>query len=265
MVIVITGILGAMVAVFIKTPVEGYFDAARRAALTDEADSAVRRMARDLRLALPNSVRHAADGSDQCLEFIPTKIGGRYRFLEGTAGGDPLDFTAPDSGFDMLWRNGDLPAAERIAVGDQVAVYNDGSVSGDAYLGVNTSAVTGLTENPDNTTTIAIAAKQFPSESPAHRFQVIPGGERVVGYACSGSTLYRYSSAAMHAQPATCAAPASGAAAAVLAQHADCANSSFVYLGSDLQQQGLVSISLKLTDSGESVNLYHQVHVDNTP
>ena len=43
-VIAITGIVGAAVAVFIRRPVEAYADAARRAALTDEADTALRRI-----------------------------------------------------------------------------------------------------------------------------------------------------------------------------------------------------------------------------
>ena len=59
------------------------FASARRAALTDTADTAVRRMARDIRKALPNSIRQT---SDQCVEFIPTKTGGRYRVEEVAAG-----------------------------------------------------------------------------------------------------------------------------------------------------------------------------------
>ena len=74
MVLVITAIVAAMVAVFIQKPVQSYVDSARRADLTDIADTAVRRMAREIRLALPNSVRNPADGSDQCIEFMPTKI-----------------------------------------------------------------------------------------------------------------------------------------------------------------------------------------------
>ena len=54
MVIVITGVIAGMVAVFIKGPVDSYFDMARRAELTDIADTAMRRMTRDIRLALPN-------------------------------------------------------------------------------------------------------------------------------------------------------------------------------------------------------------------
>ncbi len=56
-VIAITGVLAAAVAVFIKNPVEGYVDAVRRADLTDLADTALRRMTRDVRTALPNSLR----------------------------------------------------------------------------------------------------------------------------------------------------------------------------------------------------------------
>src|SRR6185503_18991127 len=57
MVIMITGILAAVSVVFLRGPVEGYVDVARRAELTDIADTALRRITRDLRTALPNSIR----------------------------------------------------------------------------------------------------------------------------------------------------------------------------------------------------------------
>ncbi|MEI7428859.1 MAG: prepilin-type N-terminal cleavage/methylation domain-containing protein, partial [Betaproteobacteria bacterium] len=131
-VIVIAGIVAGMVAVFIRSPVEGYMDAQRRAELTDVADTAVRRMARDIRSALPNSVRTSDDGSGLCVEYMPTKIGARYRAVkDGTGNGDPLSFTLLDSGlidasFDMLWLNSALPQESLIREGDVVVVYNDG-------------------------------------------------------------------------------------------------------------------------------------------
>ncbi|MEX1993814.1 MAG: prepilin-type N-terminal cleavage/methylation domain-containing protein, partial [Steroidobacteraceae bacterium] len=48
-VITITAIVAVGVSVFISRPIEGYVDAARRAELTDIADTALRRMTRDLR------------------------------------------------------------------------------------------------------------------------------------------------------------------------------------------------------------------------
>ena len=56
-VIVITGIIAAGVAVFIRAPVEGYVDSVARAELTDAADTALRRLSRDVNSALPNSLR----------------------------------------------------------------------------------------------------------------------------------------------------------------------------------------------------------------
>src|SRR3989338_7274473 len=102
MVITITGIIGGIVAVFLNAPVQQYIDVARRAELTDIADTALRRVGRDLRLALPNSVRVAGtcDGTATCfLEFLPTKGGARYR---AGSGGDELDFSAADTSFEVL-------------------------------------------------------------------------------------------------------------------------------------------------------------------
>jgi len=270
MVIVITGVIGGMVAIFIKSPVDSYVDMARRAALTDVADTAVRRMARDIRLALPNSVRNSGAGAG-CIEFIPTKIGGRYRTAQtSTMTGDVLDFTAADTSFDMLWLNSALPAPQRLVTGDLVVVYNDNSSSGNAYTASNSSPITGLAEDATaKTTTLTITPKQFPSESPASRFQVVGAAEQMVGFGCVGSTLYRYT----HANMSTggCAAPgalSSGVTANVLAENVSPCTLIYEPPGSGTgvnSRNGIVSISLGITQSGETVSLYHQVHVDNTP
>ena len=126
MVIVITGIIAGIVAIFIRRPVEAYIDSARRAALTDIADTAARRLARDLQAALPNSVR--VDGSGQLLEFIPIHDGGRYRAEIGTAAGDdPLDFTSADNRFDVLG------PPVTVGDGDSLVIYNLGIAGADAY------------------------------------------------------------------------------------------------------------------------------------
>lgn len=283
-VIVITGIIASMVAVFIRNPVEAYMDAQRRTELTDVADTALRRMARDIRTALPNSVRTSADASGLCLEFIPTRIGARYRSVAdgATGNGDPLDFTLVDDKFDMLWTNSALPAASRIVAGDVVVVYNDGSASGNAYTGANAIQVAGVAE-PGGTagstalTFVASVAavpfnrKQLPSESPSGRFQVIAAGTHVVAYFCNGGQLQRYTRvlAAVWARPATCAAMVAGAAASSLLAN-NIGTCSLTYdppgVSTGLSRFGIVSMSLGIVDpAGERVNLYHQVHVDNTP
>lgn len=294
-VIVVTGIIAGMVAVFIKGPVDSYFDMARRAELTDVADTAARRIAREIRLALPNTLRNPADGSDQCIEFMPTKSGGRYRAEQAAPGtpscagpapcGDTLDFTKDvtpyDDKFDMLGINSTMPPEQRIVAGDVVVVYNDGT-TGNAYLGTNAIKVSALAEpgGTPNTTAISfvddvVAAnapfkrKQFPGASPASRFQVLPATEHVVSFACSAGMLFRYSRtlAATWAQPASCAAMTAGATPAILASQVSAC--SILYQppgsGSGAGRYGIVSISLAASRSGETVSLYHQVHVDNTP
>lgn len=253
MVIVILGVVSSIVAVFIKQPIDAYFDTARRAALTDVADTAVRRMTRDIRKALPNSVRTP---NNQCLEFIPTKTGGRYRAdVNASGNGDILNFAAADSSFDMLGANSPL-ADQAIAAGDLVAVYNLGIPGADAYAGANTSAVTGVGAGSlANETKISITSKLFPLASGSNRFHVIPSDEKVVAYVCDGGKLYRTASTTLAS-----ACPTSGA---VLAKNV--ASCDFVYNGSNLQRNALAQIKIDLTSNGETVSLYHEVNVNNTP
>jgi len=271
MVIVLMGVIGGMVAVFMKSPIDAYFDSARRAGLTDVADSVMRRMARDIRKALPNSIRSAGS---QCVEFIPTKTGGRYRAEPG-GGGDVLDFTlaSGDNSFNMLGRNADLLSDQQMAAGDVVAIYNLGIPGADAYAGENTSAVTSASGEAGSPveSIIVINAKKFPLESPNKRFHVIPGNEQVVRYVCinatgtnaqghGSGTLYREVLSQPLAESAVCPMSASGA---VMANRVSSCN--FNYSGSDLQRNALISMQLQITDSGETVNLQHEVHVSNTP
>lgn len=276
MVIVIMGVIGGMVAVFMKNPIDAYFSSSRRAGMTDVADTVVRRVTRDIRKALPNSLRLPTSGSpSSCIEFMPTKTGGRYRAAVDSSGnGDILDFTTADTSFDMMGANSTL-SDQAIGAGDLIAVYNLGIPGSDAYNQDNTSPVStpvGVGSLP-NETKINIASKRFPLASGTNRFHVIPSIEHVVSYVCSGAgtsasgngtgTLYRYARrlATAYPTPATCPVPPSGTP--VLAQNVS--SCSFIYNGSDLQRNAVVQMTIGLTSGGETVNLYHEVHVDNTP
>ncbi len=263
MVIVILGVIGGMVAVFMRGPIDAYFASARRAGLTDVADTTVRRMGRDIRKARPNRVRTP---TNQCIEFIPTKTGGRYR----AEGAGNLDFTAADGAFNELGSNAARPAAERIVADDIIVVYNLGIPGADAYANanLNRSAVTGLGAEvqtgaaaTDIETPININALQFPLQSGGNRFHVVPAAEQVVGYVCNGNQLFRYTQALPYAAPANCPAPAANTP--VIARNV--AACDFTIGNIDLQRNALVRLRLQLTDSNEIVSLQHEVHVNNTP
>lgn len=255
MVIAIMGVIGAVVAVFMRSPIDAYFDSARRAALTDVADTAVRRITRDVRKALPNSLRVSTAPAAPCMEFIPTRTAGRYRTVDAAAG-TSLDFTAPDTTFNMLGQNSLLPADQQIRVGDTIAIYNlgQGIAGADAYVGDNTATVTGVTDGVE--TAIAITSRQFPFESGSMRFHVIPVEEQVVAYVCTGGNLRRTVTTGSFAS----SCPATGPVLATNVQ-----SCTFVYNGSDLQRNGLVQIQLNISSNNETVSLYHEVHVNNSP
>ena len=259
-VIVITGIIGAIVAIFLRSPVQGYVDSARRAEMTDIADTALRRISRDLRLALPNSVRVTTiSGGSQFLEFIPTIGGGRYRDSTDSSGaGNILDFTMADTSFEVL---GTMPPA----TGNQIVVYNLGISGADDYAGDNRRAVSGVTGNVISIT----SATALPFDSCQYdtsgnvvggcRFQVV---QNPVTYVCdpTAGTLTRWQETSFQAtQPTTLPAGQPVMATNVSA-------CSFTYDANVVaQRSGLVTMHLTITEQGESVGLYNATHVSNVP
>jgi MSHA biogenesis protein MshO len=263
MVIVIMGVIGGMVSVFMRSPIDAYFSTVRRAAIADEADGTLRRMSRDIRKSLPNSI--ALTGTS-CVDFIPTKYGGRYRADNTSAG---LDFSAADTSFNMLGSN-PTDADQTMKAGDVVVVYNLGITGADAYLGNNAAQIGTVTaavgSNPPETTITISQTNPFPLPSPGNRFHVVPDKERVVSYACtSQGTLVRAvntGSIAKNCQSGGTVAASATVQVNVLAKNVSAC--SFAYDTSS-QRDGLLRLTLGVTDSSETVTLQHQIHVDNTP
>ncbi|HEV8645304.1 MAG TPA: type II secretion system protein [Burkholderiales bacterium] len=243
-VIVLTGILAAAVAVFLRAPVQAYLDVARRAELTDIADTALRRIGRDLRQALPNSIRVTAGNT--AIEFIPVKTAGRYREALTNAGsGDPLDFSDPlDSSFDVIGPTVDIEN------GDSIVVYNLGIPGDDAYAGTNrrmeSAFGTGLS-------VVNFSGGQFPFSSPARRFHVVG---TPASYICAGGVLTRYWNYNFGVVP-----PAGNSG--VLASHVS--GCRFTYEPGVTAQNSLVTLELAITKDDETVSLVQQVHVSNVP
>jgi MSHA biogenesis protein MshO len=274
MVIVITGIIGTMVAVFIKTASDSYFDAQRRAELTDAADVALRRLSREVRLALPNSLRvKDSNGNvDTCavgtcyIEFIPTSDGGRYRDSgDGSTGGNVLDFTDTSKNtFDVL---GPVPSMATGASGDYIVVYNlgPGYAPANAYDcsgACNRARVSSLSGSTVTLASNVFAAESPPLPSPGNRFQVVPNASQAVTYACKVTgadyvtRYWKYGFSA--AQPTSF-----GGSSARLVGNTTCQAS---YTPNVLQRSGILYVKLTVADSsGESVSVFQQIHVDNTP
>ena len=269
-VIVISGILVGIVAVFIRGPVQGYADSVRRAELTDTADVALRRMTRDLRLALPNSLRVGTSGGVNYIEFIMTSAGGRYRDLaDGSTSGAFLSFTdVAGKTFDVLGASTVL-AASAVVANDYIVIYNlgDGYDPANAYnasaTGTNIARVSSVGSSAITLTSNPFAGQSPPLPSPNNRFQVIPGGILAVTFSCPASGSGSFNRYAGYGFNTAMAMPPSGTPA-VMATNANCV---VAYTSSASARNGLISITLTLTDptSLESVSLFRQIHVDNSP
>lgn len=250
--IVITGIVVSMVAVFGRTQINAYFDVGNRAELADAADTALRRIARDLQSALPNSVRNT---SASFLEFVPIHDAGRYRAeLSSTGTGNILDFTSSgDNSFDVLG------PTVTVQSGDQLVIFNLGQAGSDVYEGTTSSRRAAVAGSGLSTVTFTSTGTQFPLASPSSRFQIVG---TPVTYECSGTQLLRRTGYGFQtSQPTNFSAL--GGSVSVLA--ADVASCSFSYTPAVLQRNGLAVLRLSLSKNGETVELFHQVAVLNTP
>lgn len=276
-VMVVTGIIAATIVVFFKPAIDIYLAVGRRAGLTDVADTALRRMSRDIRLAVPNSIRSP---NSQCFELIPTIAGGRYRMGPDTAWdsanpGAPsasFDGTAAVTALDVLTLLSSTPAA-----GDWLVIDNQNT--NDVYAGTNRAAVLSVGAPPDpslgyHRITLQ-AATQFPSGYDGGRFLAVPNAQNAVFYVCAGTgvdgegsgtgTLYRFANYGYNAAtPAACPVPVAGTTPVLASKVKSC---SFVYSPSQgaTQQSGFVWMNLVIQGQYEPVALVHGTHVDNVP
>src|SRR5471030_53805 len=130
-VMVILGIISGAMVLFIRLPVQNYVDSVARADMVDEADTAIRRISREMRQALPNSFRTDIANT---VEFIPSTAGGLYLSdddVDTTVGLHSLSFTnASQTDFDVIsvMPGAGAPAPNNaITAGQFVVVYNLGS------------------------------------------------------------------------------------------------------------------------------------------
>jgi MSHA biogenesis protein MshO len=247
-VMVITGILGGMIALLIKGPVQGYVDSARRADMTDISDTVLSRMTRDLRLAVPNSVRVTRVGGVYYLEFIPTTGGGRYS-----------EQAFSSTSFNVLGPMPDFSSSSSIVIGN---TFNSGASS--VYENYNVGF--GVSSAASHVT---LASGSVSSVSPGDRFQVI---STPVTYACSpaasgvGGTLTRYWGYTMtDPQPTSLAYLASANSGALLATNVSACSFNYVSTGSGLVTLYLTIAESSESESVESISLYDTANVANRP
>jgi len=262
--IVLTGIIAGTVSVFIVKPIRGYLDAVRRAELTDAADTAIRRLARDVRTALPNSMRTSGN---QCIEFLPIVASGRYRESTTSSGsGNVFNFTT-SSGFtfDVLAGSGVDASIVSALNPYQAVVFNLGvGITGsDAYAGANRRAITGVGSAGGFTTVTLNAGSRYQYESPGRRFQVIPN--YTVQYSCTGGATGKIVRTEQTIGSGNACPFASPLRSSTLLSNVDCTNSAFSYTSGAMQRDGLLTITVRMSTTSEQIQLFDEINVNNVP
>lgn len=264
-------IVVAFMAQLVGGPVKGYTDQSRRAELVDLADASLRMLARDVRAALPNSVRVTNSGSVIALELLSVVDGARYRAQLPGDSDSILDFADPDDRFDVVGGFVNLPkpfSSDR----HFLSIYNVGTPGANAYELANVITPTG--------TTISVTASPTPNEdrvslSPAFQFRFPSPSERLflvdgpVTWLCDTvtDTLDRYSGYSISANQALrdSAAELLAAGATVSRASERIAGCGFDISPGTAQRAGLLTARLAVSDAGETITLLHQVHTDNVP
>lgn len=274
--IAIMGILLSIVAVFLVRPIEGYRDLSRRAALVEAAESALQRMRRDIRSALPNSVRITNTASGYALELIPVLDAARYTAQQAAALNDEeLDVTGTDDQFDVqhCFRNTTTAttASIRIVINNLATTTSNNAYT--APAGPNTVIT------PISTAVTISSSATCPTSgfahvtlNPGYNFLGHSNNRRLyvvtqpLSYLCdtAGGTLTRYYNYPITAtQPTTAAGFVALNASSALATDRVTA-CSVTTTTSDVRNRAIVTLSLTLGESGEEIRLVHQVQTDNT-
>jgi MSHA biogenesis protein MshO len=289
-VITISGIISSMLVYFIVGSMQSYEAQVRRAELVDAAEMALRRMARDIRQALPNSVR--VDATGRVIEMLNTVDGARYRDGPGNIGHNhgPTAFRlripgTDGDGFNIVgfFPNITVPCAAACAQ-YRLSIYNQGVTGADAYADASLLAGRYVITNPLMTAfTIAKDGGGFndedqvlPAGASSFNFRYASPNQRVfivdtpVTYACdtANKTITRYSSYAIAAaQPTNPAAAPLSAATNIALLSTPVTACTFTYSPGTNQRAGLVTLDITVSDttSGDVVRLLYQAHVDNSP
>lgn len=251
MVIVISAILAVLVTSFISRSVQGLVASSQRLELASNANLISERISREIRSALPNSVRTFDDGNNSCIEFVPIINSSEYLTLPVVAAANQFTVVA-------------LPAGGNTGF---VAVYPS-SVAQVYDIGSNTVTQVQASAAPAvaNVQTVSFAGGanvRFDTHSPTHRFYLT--AQPVAFCEDTNGRVWRYVDYGFHADSRAFLPPAV-ANRAVVGAGLQPGSLSFNLLPAQLQRNAVVRVSLTAQSAGgESLASAQEVQLRNVP
>jgi len=245
-VIVVMAILAVGGVTFIGDASDGYAATVRRSELGGTARLATERITRELRDALPNSVRV----SGGCLELIPVEGGSTYL---------NVPVSTPAAAFDVV------PPIAASAAGARVAVFPDtvATVYAIGNPGVISPSATFSAPDANNIVHATLAsAHRFPLESPSRRFYLV---REPVCYCVDQGRLWRYQGYGFAAvQPSPATLPTSEPGRSPIGEDM-VSLAPFSLSGATLTRSAEVAIDLQLQDGPDVLRFQHTVQLRNVP
>lgn len=262
MVIVVLGIVGVSTVNFVGLGATVYSDVVGREQTLSQSRFMMERLTREIREALPNSVRVGVFGDIHCLEFVPIKASSSYVDIPVAPETASVTISVVQHAVTPL-------DADKIAVYPLTStdVYNKDTPGGTTFT-LNTIPSDGTT----SADYLLANAYQFKADSPTQRYYLV---KNAISYCADTSTggvgsgqIKRYAgywppTAAQNVPPLN---QVSGAVTGVLmAEGLKSGSVPFAYSGATLVANALVQAELTFVRDGEELTFHHEVHLVNVP
>lgn len=266
-VIVMLGILSTFTFGFISWGARYYLDVSERQLVLDDSRFIIERLTRELRTALPYSVRTLTDNDEYaCIEYVPIVASGRY-----------IDIPQNPADSDDITVSVISPTSGSLAAGNQFSVFT--TSANEVYDSSNNQTFT-----IDSVSAIALDSSQTVSFSSAISFDDISPAQRYyiwstpVSYCLELNSdkydIYRYQSyaATTNQLTPTQLKAASNISYALMAKNVSNSLATetpfHVNDNSSLIRHAQIAIYLefsRLTDDNENMFFHHLVQVPNAP
>ncbi len=259
-VITILGLIAAGTAIYIVQTTQAYSDSARRDQITSLARTATERVVREVRNALPNSIRltttTTAGVTTACIEFFPVVRASAYTDLPLTAASTSfpaVPFAGPGGGTFHIVVYPYAPAP----------LYNTGSPGQVADFDPASNTAAGeVLLNPAHQFTFASSRQRFFLVADPVSFCIDDGNNQLNRYAD-----YGIDASASAPPELTTGVPATPALLAddIYLQDNATAVTPFTYTPGSLSRAAVVKLDFRFMQDGEWVRLQQEVQLRNAP
>jgi len=248
LVILVLGIVSTSITSFITFGVGIYNDVSGRDKQLSDSRFVIERITRELREALPNSVRVSSDGT--CLEFIPILASSSYIDIPvlPDVASNTITLVASDETFDQ--------GNTKIVVYplNSSEIYVDGGLTSGKLFNISSYGTT-----VDNVMTLTLDnSVLFDDDSPTERYFIIK--DSVAYCQDTDNTIKRYQG---HAFTASQSVPPSGTGILMAERQSNA--TPFSALSATLLRNSIIVVDFTFTYEDEDLRQINEVHVANVP